>query len=309
MSLNINGEVTIIIPTLNEADAIGDVIDELHAHGITNIIVVDGHSTDGTDKIAREKGATVIYQDGKGKADAVRKGLSHVKTKYALIMDGDWTYPAKHVEELYLKAEEGYDQVIGVRIEEPGAQSVTFRIGNKMLTWIFNLLFGTSLKDVLSGMYIVRMNALADALLFMEGFSIESEIAAHIASTSLSIAEVPITYRKRKGRKKLGKKHGLLIARDMIRLAWRYNPSFVIFALGALLLIPGVSLAAWVIYEYLFHGIKHHIWGIIAVTLSSSGFNSLLFAVISIYLKHLEYRMNRKINELCKPLQLRQAER
>jgi len=295
---DINRELTVIIPTLREAEAIGDVIDELHSYGITNILVVDGHSDDGTDRIAREKGARVVYQPGRGKADAVRHGLSLADTEYVLVMDGDYTYPARHVRELYEKIREGYDEVIGVRVYGEGAQPLVFRVGNRLLTWFFNLLFGTSLGDVLSGMYAVRKSALTSALLEMRGFSVEAEIAAHIASTSASIAELPINYRRRKGRKKLGVLDGLRIGLDMVRLAWRYNPTFVLFSLGSLLLLPGLAIGAWVAYEYLLLGVKHHVWGIIAVVLASTGFNSLLLAIMSIYLKHLEYRMNRRVTEL-----------
>ena len=72
MPKDINSEVTVVIPTLNEAEAIGKVIDELKQYGIVNIIVVDGHSTDGTPKIAKEKGVKVIFQEGKGKALAIK---------------------------------------------------------------------------------------------------------------------------------------------------------------------------------------------------------------------------------------------
>jgi len=60
--------VTFLIPTLNERDGIGLVIDEIKSLGFSKIIVVDGNSTDGTPEIAKEKGAKVIYQQGKGKA-------------------------------------------------------------------------------------------------------------------------------------------------------------------------------------------------------------------------------------------------
>ncbi|MCQ4450474.1 MAG: glycosyltransferase, partial [Sulfolobales archaeon] len=74
--------VTFLIPTLNERDGIGLVIDEIKSLGFNKIIVVDGYSTDGTAEIAKEKGAKVIYQLGKGKASAVMTGLKHVDTPY-----------------------------------------------------------------------------------------------------------------------------------------------------------------------------------------------------------------------------------
>lgn len=70
---------------------IGLVIEEVLKTGIPpeNIVVVDGHSSDGTDEVARKMGVYVVYQDGDGKADAVKKGLSLVKTRYVAIIDDD----------------------------------------------------------------------------------------------------------------------------------------------------------------------------------------------------------------------------
>jgi glycosyltransferase involved in cell wall biosynthesis len=98
--------LTVIVPVKNEAEAIGPVIDELLKVGVPRdkIIVVDGHSDDGTREIAASKGVIVVEQDGDGKADAVRKGVELAKTPYVLVMDGDYTYPARHVWELLKKA-------------------------------------------------------------------------------------------------------------------------------------------------------------------------------------------------------------
>jgi dolichol-phosphate mannosyltransferase len=60
------GDLTVLIPTLNEAGAIGQLIDELKSRDY-NILVVDGRSTDGTVEIVRSKGIKLIFQEGKGK--------------------------------------------------------------------------------------------------------------------------------------------------------------------------------------------------------------------------------------------------
>ena len=60
-------DVCVLIPTLNEKATIGPVIEELQKEGYHHILVVDGHSTDGTPEIAKRLGATVMTQEGKGK--------------------------------------------------------------------------------------------------------------------------------------------------------------------------------------------------------------------------------------------------
>ncbi len=292
--------VTVMIPVLNEEESIGRVIDEVVSTGVPreNILVVDGGSTDRTREIAAAKGVKVIVQEGKGKAMAIKTGVKYVNTDYVLIMDGDYTYPAKYIPVLLEKIREGYDLVIGARVPRKGSQHALYRLGNWLLTRLFNTLFGTRLRDVLSGMYIVRTDKLREVLFEMPHFSVESEIAAHIASTSGRIVEVPIEYRRRIGEKKLRIRHGIAIARDMVRLAWRYNPAFIIFALGSLLLIPGLVLGAWVAYHYFTAGVKYYVKGLIAVMLVTAGFFSMIQAITAIYAKRAELRVRRQIEEL-----------
>ena len=83
-----------------------------------------------------------------------------------------------------------------------------------------------------------------------------------------------------------------------MRLAWRYNPVFTIFAAGALLLVPGLSLGSWVAYHYFFTGIKYYVKGLVAIMLTLAGFQSLLIAILALYLKRMEYRLNRRIMEI-----------
>lgn len=291
-------QVTVVIPVLNESKSIGMVLKELFETGIPleNILVVDGHSNDGTDVIAREMGVKVVYQDGDGKADAVKKGLSLVKTKYAVIMDGDYTYPAKYIPQLLGEAVgKKCIEVIGARIY--GRENIPFinRIGNRLITAIFNLLYGTSLRDVLSGMYLVDMDQVKDMLYESRRFSIEIEIASHIAGNSLEICEIPIEYRKRIGDKKLKVRDGFHIAIDLVKMTWRYNPVFFMFMVASLLMIPGLALGAYVAYYYFFKGINYFVKGIAALVLTSAGFNALLLGILTLYLKRMELRLRKLV--------------
>jgi len=303
--INLFSKVTVVIPTLNEAAAIGAVIDELIDVGVPreNILVVDGGSTDGTPEIARSRGVRVVQQEGNGKSMAVWTSLKHVRTPYVLFMDGDYTYPAAHVCDLLSKLEAGYDFVIGRRVWDSGSQGAVYRVGNWALTKLFNILFGSSLKDVLSGMYAARTDTLREVGFEMSHFSVESEIVAHMVNTGRRVAEVPIKYRRRLGEKKLGVFHGLGIAKDMVRLTWRYNPASLIFALGALLLIPGLAMGAYVAYHLLFTGVKYYFKGLLATILTTTGMISLLLAIMTIYMKRAEIRTQRKLEEIRRELE------
>ncbi|MEM3838066.1 MAG: glycosyltransferase family 2 protein [Fervidicoccaceae archaeon] len=299
--ININfdlSQLTVIIPTLNEKESIGLVLKELFEVGIpkNNIIIVDGRSTDGTDKIAKDMEVRIIYQDGKGKADAVKKGLSLADTKYAIVMDGDYTYPAKYIPYLLETAQrKNCVEVIGARVR--GRENIPFinRIGNKIITEMFNILYGTRLRDVLSGIYLVNINQLKDILYETRGFGIEIEIASHIAGNSLEICEIPIEYRPRIGKKKLKVLDGFHIAMDLVKMTWRYNPIFFMLMIASSLLLPGIALGLYVTYHYIFEGVNYFIKGIAALVLTSAGFNAMLLGILTLYLKRMELRIRKLI--------------
>jgi len=220
----------------------------------------------------------------------------HVKKDYILIIDGDYTYPAKYLIDMHkLIKNDEYDEVIGVRNRKN--QNIIYRFGNWFLTKFFDILFGVHLRDVLSGMYLVKRKALEGAIFEMKGFSVESEIAAHISSVGNKIGEVDIEYKERKGRKKLGIRHGLSIAIDMVRLSWRYNPVMVFFLVGSLLMIPGIILGIYTVIDYVYLHIDHFVKAIIALILTATGFQSLMLAVLSTYLRRMEYRIKNYLKE------------
>ncbi len=297
-------DLTIVIPTLNEEMAIGQVIDELLELGYRKekILVVDGNSKDRTVEIVRERGVKVIRQDGKGKADAIKTATKLVKTPYMLVMDGDYTYDPRHIVEM-LRHAGRYEEVIGARTYGRENIPIVNRFGNWALTKLFNLLFGTRLRDVCSGTYLTKTSVAKEMVGRSKGFRIEAEMAAS-ASLSGEVVDVPIGYRRRLGRKKLSSlKDGVRIGIDMLSLSWFYNPLFFIFGVASLALVPGLLLALWVGYELIFLDVKHHIWGIISVVLSVVGVLSLLIAILALYLKRTERRLAIKYEEIKRLLE------
>ncbi|MGC9115174.1 MAG: glycosyltransferase [Fervidicoccaceae archaeon] len=298
-------EVTVIIPTKNEREGISRVIEEVKGVGIKpdRIIVVDGNSKDGTPELAKELGAKVIRQKGDGKADAVKQGLEEADTKYALVMDGDGTYPAKHIPELLEKArKEECGLVLGVRREGRENIGILNRFGNWILNRIFNFYFGVGLNDILTGMYLIDREKLKASLFEMKGFSIEAELVSYFTGVGEKVCEVPIEYRSRLGEKKLKVWHGILIGRDIIRLAWRYSPVSFIFFLSSVLLIPGILIGAYVAYYYFLYDINYYVKGIAAITMTSSGFIAFLLGILSLYLKRMEIRLKKMIESLSREM-------
>ena len=293
---------TVVIPVLNEEESIGYVLDELLELGIEKdkILVVDGGSSDKTVDAVRDRGVKVIKQEGSGKGMAILTASKHVSTPYMLVMDGDYTYNPNKVWDMVGKAlENGCVEVIGYR-ETRENIPLLHRFGNWVLTKVFNLLFGTNLKDVCSGMYLVKTEIVRDLAVRTKGFEIEVEIAA-ASSQEGDIMEIPIEYRKRIGQQKLSTwRHGIGILLSIIYLSWWYNPIFLLFITGSLVLIPSMLLAGWVLYRYLFFGIKHYVWGLISVAGGTAGIVMLAIAIISIYIKRVEQRIIRELRKLRK---------
>jgi len=293
-------DLTIVIPVKNEREGLKLVLEEILEAGFNteSILVVDGGSTDGTKEVAKSYGAMVVTQRYPGgKAGGVRTGLELARTSYVVILDGDYTYPPVHIWDLCRKLDEGYDMVIGVRRPQPGAMGLIFRLGNKMLTTWFNLIFGTRLRDVLSGMYAIKVEALKEAMWETGGFSVESEIVAHIASTTGRIAEVDIAYRSRVGEKKLKPIHGVKIFTDMIRLSLSYNPVFTMFAVTSLILIPGVALDLYYIYHLLLNDVKYYMKGLLGAVMTVVGLQTLSMAILTLYMKRMEFRLRRAVEK------------
>ncbi len=288
----IKDKLTVVIPTLNEEEAIGSVIGELSNEGYHNILVVDGYSTDNTVKVAGLNGARIIFQHGKGKTGALKTAINSVETPYIVLMDGDSTYDPKDIWKLVNHAEE-YDQIIGARSRENISR--LHRLGNWIITKAFNILMGTSLSDVCSGMYLLKTKTAQELDLYTTGFTLEVELAAQTAEKD-SVTEVPINYRPRMGRRKLSTwRNGFQILGAILNLARLYNPVLFFSALTSLFFIPATIILTWVAVEALFYGMWHSGWVLMSVMLILLASQGLTIATISVMLKRMEKRITRKL--------------
>jgi dolichol-phosphate mannosyltransferase len=284
--------VTVVIPVKNEASGIGLVIDELLKEGYSNILVVDGYSTDRTLQVVEKKnGVKIIQQHGKGKTGAIETAVENVTTPYMLVLDGDYTYRAKDIQRL-LNHSANYAHVIGAR--DGKNIGLIHRFGNWVITKSFNLLMGTHLSDVCSGMYLLRTDVARGIEFGSPSFGTEVEIASQTAVND-EVTEVPIGYRRRRGKAKLSWRHGFEILSSLVGLVRKYNPVLLFSAFCFLAIIPAVGILSWVGYRVL----VFHYWD---VGLALGGVMLLLFAVqafsvgtIVLLLRRTEKRIIRRI--------------
>ncbi len=209
-------DVTFIVPTLNEENSIGMVIDEIKRAGFEKIVVVDGRSGDRTVEIARRRGVQVLFQRRKGKTEAVRTGIEVAETDFVALIDGDGSYDPTDVEKMLVLAS-SYDQVVGRRKLEN--VEILRRLGNKVITFLVNSFTRAGLGDVCSGLYLLRTEKARELLLAGNGFSAEVEIVFGMSRLGV-ISQVPINYRERIGTSKLSLwRHGPQILLSIFSLA------------------------------------------------------------------------------------------
>ena len=248
----LNKLVTIVIPTFNEQEAIGKVLDELISMGLKNVLIVDGYSSDGTLDTVKKYPVSVIFQHGKGKTGALKTAFEKVKTSYMIVMDGDFTYDPSCIGR-FLEHMQSYDQIIGIRgLEDEKSMSSLHKLGNNIITKTFNALLGTSLSDVCSGMYVLRTKVVEGLNLSGKGFDVEAEITAQIASSG-RITEVPINYRQRIGKQKLSTwKNGLEILYSILKLSMIYRPYTFYSIITIIISLLGFGILADTYIEWSF---------------------------------------------------------
>jgi len=284
-------KVTVVIPTLNEAEAISKIVGEARTEGYRNILVVDGYSTDRTADIACSMGVEVLHQNGAGKADAVKTAIEHVHTPYMLFIDGDYTYDPKDIGKL-LNHSEQCAHVIGAR--DRGHMGHLHRLGNWVISQVFSVLFEVKLTDVCSGMYLLETEKARRYDLKERGFNIEVELAAQSALTG-ALTEVNIDYRPRIGVNKLRTwRHGLAILSGLFRLARRYNSGHLYSILAGLPIIPTLSILCWVAFRQLTEEMGHSGWVLMGIVSLLMAAQALTLARISVPAHHSAKRLARK---------------
>lgn len=199
-------EISIVLPCRNEEPTIADAISSAtRAFPNRRVeVIVSDSSTDRSPEIARGMGAIVVTPMTLGYGAAYRFGFQHCHGSFVAMADPDGTYDLMELPMLLAPMEEGRaDLVMGSRLKgemEPGAMSAFKRhLGNPFLTWLLNMLFGVGVTDAHCGMRALTVDALRRIELRTTGMEFASEMLVEARRAGLRIAEVPISYRRRKG--------------------------------------------------------------------------------------------------------------
>src|SRR6201993_551783 len=199
--------VSVVIPTHNEAQAIGRVLADLPSQLVTEVIVVDSNSTDGTPDLARKMGAQVIQESRRGYGRACLTGLSNSQNPDVVVfLDGDYSDRPAELPILLAPIVEGRaDITLGSRLggkSNAGALPWHQAFGNRLAAGLVRLLYGAKISDL--GPFRAARAEVLRALELEEatyGWAVEMIVKGAVAG--FRIVEVPVSYHPRIGKSKI----------------------------------------------------------------------------------------------------------
>jgi glycosyltransferase involved in cell wall biosynthesis len=187
--------VSVIVPALNEAENLRYVLPKIPSW-VYEVILVDGHSTDGTPERAREILPTVriVTQEGRGKGAAIRKGVEVAEGDIIVHLDADGSTDPSEIPLFVGALLSGADYAKGSRFAVgAGSYDLTLvhRLGNRALTVVANILFGTKFSDITYGYNAFWRQHSRFLALELDNWSQEIVTNIRVARSRLRVAEVP----------------------------------------------------------------------------------------------------------------------
>jgi glycosyltransferase involved in cell wall biosynthesis len=199
--------VSVVIPTHNEAQSIGLVLADLPVELVTEVLVVDSNSTDGTAEIAAKMGARVLREPRRGYGRACLTGLANTQNPDVVVfLDGDYSDRPAELPMILAPIIEGRaDITLGSRLggkSNPGALPWHQAFGNRLAAGLIRLLYGVKISDL--GPFRAGRAEVLRALALEEttyGWAVEMIVKGAIAG--FRIVEVPVSYHPRIGTSKI----------------------------------------------------------------------------------------------------------
>ena len=251
-------KIAVLVPCYNEAGTIEKVIkDWQKALPKAKIYVYDNNSSDHSDRIAKNAGATVRYARQQGKGNVIRQMFREINAECYVMIDGDDTYPADSAQQLVdAVLKDGADMVVGDRLSSTyfNENKRPFHgIGNTMVRWAINTFFRGDIKDIMTGCRAFSYKFVKTFPVLSQGFEVETEMSVWAIDKNLFIKNIPINYKDRpKGSEsKLNTySDGFKVIMTIIRLFRTYKPMAFFGIIFILLVLVATLFLIPVLMEY-----------------------------------------------------------
>jgi glycosyltransferase involved in cell wall biosynthesis len=196
-------KISVVIPTLNEALAIAEVVASVPKDGVAQIIVVDNGSIDGTAERASAAGAQVVHEPRRGYGSACLAGAKAARGSDIIVfLDGDRSDDPRQLDLIAAPLiQKRADLTIGSRIGgelERGSMPLHGRLGNRLVVLILRGLYGVRITDI-GSFRAIRTRALFNLNMEQMTYGWPVEMIVKAARKGLRIKSIPIRYRKRIG--------------------------------------------------------------------------------------------------------------
>ncbi len=223
-----NATLSIIVPVYNESATLAQIMRSVsEACPEAQIVYVDDGSKDASLEIlranARAQDVVCTKQNG-GKGSAIRMGLERATGLYTVIQDADLEYDPAEISVLLAEAVAHPGCVVfGSRFmrQNPNIYK-TFLLGNKGITWVTNILFGSRLTDTYTCYKLIATDVFRSLGITANGFDMEAEICGKLLKRGVDIHELPVTYKPRsiEEGKKIRWSDGFSGVRMLLRIRW-----------------------------------------------------------------------------------------
>jgi glycosyltransferase involved in cell wall biosynthesis len=196
MPMDWKNACAVVIPCLNEANAIGRVVTAVRAT-LPNVLVVDDGSADDTAAVAESHGARVLrHAQPRGKGAALREGWSEALQRgfsWALSMDGDGQHAPEDLPKFLERAGRGDVGIVcGNRMHDTGGMPLVRRMTNGFMSACLSRLARTPLPDTQCGYRLMSLQSWAQLPINSDCFEVESEVLLQFARARAGIAFVPV---------------------------------------------------------------------------------------------------------------------
>jgi hypothetical protein len=253
--------IAVLVPCYNEEAAIGAVVRDFRAALPTaEIYVYDNASRDQTSQHARDAGAIVRHETRRGKGNVVRRMFADVEADIYVLVDGDDTYDAAAAADMVqMLIADNLDMVTGTREPDSGdAYRPGHQFGNTVLTGAVRRIFGTRIRDMLSGYRVFSRRFVKSFPALAAGFETETEFTVHALELQMPVGDLQIRYGSRPAgsESKLNTiRDGIRISRTILMLVKDERPLQFFSTIAGLLFVCAMALGVPVVSEFVHTGL------------------------------------------------------